>query len=303
MKSHPSSARSIRLAVIAGIAILVCGAAYWAYATYELSQHIRRDSAEAASSTAAYMQALGSLKQRLGDSIAENKRISAMLSDEQKKSLDLQAAKVRNEQKIDILTKLTTIDPELIKKYSKVYFLSENYVPARLAYVATSSLVSSQSKPVPVLADIMPFLSSMLADATRDGIPLRVLSGYRSFQTQMALKTGYKVIYGAGTANQFSADQGYSEHQLGTALDFTTPDTVGADQSFEDTTAFRWLNLNAYKYGFVISYPKNNSYYEYEPWHWRFVGRDLANLLRHNNQYFYEMDQRDIDQHLINLFD
>ncbi len=303
MKSHTPFGRGYRLAIVAGIAVVACGIAYWAYATYMLSSHIERDRVETASSTASYLQAIGSLKQKLGDSIAENKRISAMLSDEQKKSLDLQAIKARNEQKIDILTKLTTIDPELIKKYSKVYFLSENYVPARLAYVATSSLVSAQSKPVPVLADIMPFLSSMLADAARDGIPLRALSGYRSFQTQMALKTGYKVVYGAGTANQFSADQGYSEHQLGTALDFTTPEIAGAEPSFEDTTAFRWLNLNAYKYGFVISYPKNNSYYEYEPWHWRFVGRDLANILRHNNQYFYEMDQREIDQHLINLFD
>ena len=113
------------------------------------------------------------------------------------------------------------------------------------------------------------------------------------------------MTYGSGTANQFSADQGYSEHQLGTTLDFTTPVIKGALLSFAKTTAYTWMNDNAYKYGFVISYPKQNTYYEYEPWHWRFVGRELATYLHNidNGGYFYQLDQRFIDTYLVKIFD
>jgi D-alanyl-D-alanine carboxypeptidase len=131
---------------------------------------------------------------------------------------------------------------------------------------------------------------------------LRVVSAYRSFAEQMTLKSGYRVQYGTG-ANAFSAEQGYSEHQLGTTVDFTTPVIKGAYASFENTTAYAWLTKNAYKYGFILSYPKGNSYYVYEPWHWRFVGKDLADRLHDEGLDFYEMDQREIDEYLIRIFD
>lgn len=153
------------------------------------------------------------------------------------------------------------------------------------------------------LKEAYPFLEKMLEEANEEGANLRVISAYRSFDEQMALKSNYTVTYGAGTANQFSADQGYSEHQLGTTLDFGTPEVTGAYLSFENTDAFKWLNENAHKYGFVLSYPKGNTYYTYEPWHWRFVGEKLAKKIYSEEKYFYEFDQRDIDEYLINLFD
>ena len=110
------------------------------------------------------------------------------------------------------------------------------------------------------------------------------------------------MTYGQG-ANKFSADQGYSEHQLGTTVDFTNS-TIGSDLSrFEGTDQHAWLVKNAYKYGFTMSYPENNEYYQYEPWHWRFVGKDLARHLHRKDTYFYDMEQRDIDEYIINLFD
>jgi D-alanyl-D-alanine carboxypeptidase len=117
------------------------------------------------------------------------------------------------------------------------------------------------------------------------------------------LKSTYSVTYGAGTANRFSADQGYSEHQLGTTLDFTTPATGLVFSKFEKTSAYAWLAENGYTYGFVLSYPKNNTYYQYEPWHWRFVGRGLAAKLHADGKRFYDLDQRDIDSYLISFFD
>jgi D-alanyl-D-alanine carboxypeptidase len=143
----------------------------------------------------------------------------------------------------------------------------------------------------------------MLNDANASGISLRVVSAYRSFAEQKTLKSSYKMTYGAGTANQFSADQGYSEHQLGTALDFTTTAIKGAYPSFAQSTAYTWMNANAYKYGFIISYPKENTYYEYEPWHWRFVGVALATYIHDNGTYFYKLDQRLINTYLVKIFD
>lgn len=244
---------------------------------------------------------IGQLEQEMREVQQENDDITATLSEEQKKNLDLEREKRRNERKIDTLTKLTTIDPELLKKYSKVYFLSENYVPRKLDDIDAKYLIDP-AKPLKILDDISKNLDDMLEDANRDGTELRALSAYRSFEEQKGLKSGYVVQYGTG-ANAFSAEQGYSEHQLGTTIDFTTPAIKGAYTTFENTSAYDWLTKNAYKYGFVLSYPKGNTYYVYEPWHWRFVGEDLADDLHDDNMHFYEMDQRKIDEYLIDIFD
>jgi len=111
------------------------------------------------------------------------------------------------------------------------------------------------------------------------------------------------MTYGAGTANSFSADQGYSEHQLGTAIDFISSGQGGVLDGFDNTAAYQWMQANAYKYGFILSYPKDNGYYEYEPWHWRFVGVKLATDLHNQGKNFYDLDQRVIDNYLTTVFD
>ena len=142
----------------------------------------------------------------------------------------------------------------------------------------------------------------MLKDASRDDIDLRIISAFRSFDEQSILKGQYTTIYGSG-ANTFSADQGYSEHQLGTTVDLSTSQLGNAFTSIDQTEAFKWLEDNAHKYGFILSYPQNNQYYQYEPWHWRFVGRDLARDLNRKNESFYDLDQREIDEYIVEFFD
>ena len=203
---------------------------------------------------------------------------------------------------VGALEKLSTTDPELLKKYSKVYFLNENYTPVSLTDIGPDYR-SKSSTNFQFLTEALPFLENLIDAANSDGLSLQAQSAYRSFATQSTLKANYKVIYGAGTANSFSADQGYSEHQLGTALDFTTGKTSGVLEGFDKTPEYKWLLDNAYKYGFVISYPTNNAYYKFEPWHWRFVGIALATKLHDDSTYFYGVDQRVIDSYLGNLFD
>jgi D-alanyl-D-alanine carboxypeptidase len=143
----------------------------------------------------------------------------------------------------------------------------------------------------------------MLDEAKSEGVEMYVVSAYRSFNEQQALKGQYTTIYGAGSANQFSADQGYSEHQLGTTIDLTAPGLSGGLDGFEKTPAFAWLQKNAHEYGFILSYPANNKFYVFEPWHWRFVGVELATYLYKQKKSFYDLDQRDIDEYLADMFD
>lgn len=202
---------------------------------------------------------------------------------------------------VGALEKLSTTDPELLKKYSKIYFLNEHYIPVSLSEIG-ENYRSEKSNNYQFLSDALPFLQKMIDAGNSDGVSLKALSAYRSFVDQTNLKANYKVSYGAG-ANRFSADQGYSEHQLGTALDFSTLKTKGLLEGFDKTPEYKWLLENAYKYGFVISYPKGNAYYKFEPWHWRFVGIALATKLHDENKYFYDEDQRIIDNYLVKLFD
>ena len=199
------------------------------------------------------------------------------------------------------LEKLSTMDPELLKKYSKVYFLNEHYVPISLSDIPVEYR-ATKSTNFKILSDVLNHFEDMVDAGDIDGINILAQSAYRSFATQYNLKAAYKVSYGVG-ANTFSADQGYSEHQLGTAIDLTTLKTNGGLEGFDKTPEYKWLQENAYKYGFIISYPSGNTYYKFEPWHWRFVGVDLATRLHDDNIYFYDMDQRIIDSYLINIFD
>lgn len=203
---------------------------------------------------------------------------------------------------VSMLDKLSKTDKELLQKYSSVYFLNENYVPTKLGLIDPQYLYRSE-KPEEIHGDILPQLHKLMQDAMQENIDLRILSAFRSFGHQADLKSQYIVKYGAGTANTFSAEQGFSEHQLASTVDFTTSSLGGSLNDFDETQAFQWLKDNAHYYGFTLSYPKNNPYFVYEPWHWRYVGVELATKLKNENKNFYDLDQREINQFLVKIFE
>lgn len=240
-----------------------------------------------------------------------NEAIEALTEDLNETEEDLRQEKGRNEEFEDQikkisgtvadLDKLSKTDEELLQKYSKVYFLNEHYIPSDLSDI-DPEWKYTETKDLRLHSKVMSFFEDMVEDAKEDGIDLWVVSAYRSFEYQSELKGRYTVTYGSG-ANAFSADQGFSEHQLGTTIDFTTAGLGGGLTGFGDTPAYQWLTENAYKYGFVLSYPENNAYYVYEPWHWRFVGTELADDLHDDGAFFYDLPQREIDQYLLHIFD
>ncbi len=290
---------SAGIAVVAALALISGG-----YAFYSLSSDLKNTHHELASSTEAIQakeKRIKELETGLAAKTDESRSYEAALTTEKKKNGTFESQLSSLSGTVGTLQKLATTDSELLAKYSKVYFLNENYAPERLADI-DAEFVAQEGRVLEIQSDVAPFLDDLLRDAKDDDIDLLVASAYRSFAQQAALKSSYKVTYGSG-ANSFSADQGYSEHQLGTTIDFTTRGIGGGLAGFDKTPAFAWLGKNAYKYGFVISYPKSNAFYQYEPWHWRFVGRDLAKKLHNDGRQFYDLDQRSIDAYLVSLFD
>jgi len=112
---------------------------------------------------------------------------------------------------------------------------------------------------------------AMLAAATVSGITLLVVSAFRSVARQEEI-VARKLRQGL-TWDQIlavSAYPGFSEHHTGTAIDLATPECPDLVEAFEATAAFQWLQQNAGRFGFTLSYPRNNSAgITYEPWHWR----------------------------------
>lgn len=221
------------------------------------------------------------------ESAAELEHFNASLSDaltaEQQKAAFLEeqastfaAAVQKMTGKVTTLEKRSKLDPELLIKYSKVYFLNEHYIPEKLTIV--SSVHTHDGREEYIHTNTLPYLEHLLTEAKNSGMGLKVISAFRSFETQKDLKSKYSVTYGIG-ANTFSADQGYSEHQLGTTVDFTTLELGKSFTKFDDTSAYLWLKENAHRFGFVLSYPEGNTHYVYEPWHWRFAGIKLATKL------------------------
>lgn len=246
-------------------------------------------------------EALENTQQSLSQAQEENARLTGDLEAEQEKFGNLADQVGEITGTVSDLEKLNELEPELLQKYSKVYFLNEHYQPNSLRDIPLTHLYD-ESVPKQIDSRVWPFLEDMIEDAAEDEVTLWIVSAYRSFGTQSSLKAQYTFHYGSG-ANAFSADQGYSEHQLGTTVDFTTQNLGGALEGFGSTEAYQWLKENAYKYGFILSYPEGNAYYIFEPWHWRFVGQELARDLHKDGKNFYNVPQRDIDEYLLNIFD
>lgn len=283
------------------IAIALIALAAGGFAFYSLSNDLALKEAELAKTIETKDANIADLQSRVFALGEDKQKLGATLQAEQKKNGTFESQLSSLSGTVGTLQKLATTDSELLAKYSKVYFLNENYAPKRLNDIDTE-FVSQKDRLLEIQYDVEPFLDDLLTDAKDDDIDLLVASAYRSFSQQAALKSNYKVTYGSG-ANAFSADQGYSEHQLGTTVDFTTAGIGGSLVGFDKTPAFTWLQEHAHRYGFILSYPKNNGFYQYEPWHWRFVGRDLARDLHTDGKQFYDLDQRAIDEYLVTLFD
>lgn len=223
------------------------------------------------------------------------------LEEEQERNDELEERVEEVTDSVGVLENTVDTEPELLKKYSRTFFLSENYEPESLEEIDDEYLPEGEED-LTVDERVWPYLEDLLEDAHDDDIDLLITSAYRPFGEQAQLNNSYTQVFGSG-ANQFSAQQGYSEHQLGTTIDFVTEESDELTTQFAQTEAFEWLEDNAHEYGFVISYPEGNRFYQFEPWHWRFVGEELAQDLEDEDAYLYDWSQREIDSYRAEMFD
>ncbi len=176
--------------------------------------------------------------------------------------------------------KLTLNGDSLIALVSKKYKLPANYAPSDIVFLPDFGIPTTGGGHLRSI--VVQDLSNMIDDMKNAGLDLKISSSYRSYDTQI---TTYKywLSYNGGDyskADKISARPGHSEHQLGTTIDVVNSEVnYKLTRNFGNTKAFAWLNENAYKYGFVMSYPEGKETitgYSYEPWHWRYIGKDHA---------------------------
>ena len=151
-------------------------------------------------------------------------------------------------------------------------YVDASYIPGDL--VIPNVRFASGTSNKYMRAEAASALENMFNAAENDGIYLYGVSGYRSYGVQSGL-------YAADPYSGYSAPPGSSEHQLGLAMDISDS-TGNLITSFEDTVEGKWLKDNAHKYGFVLRYMKDKEYitkYMYEPWHFRYLGVELATEL------------------------
>ena len=158
--------------------------------------------------------------------------------------------------------------------------LPSGFVPAHLVVPRVVLSEGSAAENMQLRSEAAAALEKLNTAASADGVGLMLVSGYRSYSTQQTVYSGYANSQGQGYADSTSARPGHSEHQTGLAADLgSTTGKCQLDKCFGDLVEGKWLADNAYKYGFIIRYQKDKTSltgYDYEPWHLRYVGTDLA---------------------------
>lgn len=162
---------------------------------------------------------------------------------------------------------------------NKFYYLDSAYEPIDLKTI--SYTYSNGTKLKEVAANAFELMAN---DAKAAGYTLKGISGYRSYSTQNNIYNSYLTSDPVDVVDTYSARPGYSEHQTGLAIDVSNG--VTSYNQFGSSTTFTWMNENAYKYGFILRYQQgkeNVTGYKYEPWHYRYVGNDIAKIIHDNN--------------------
>ena len=172
---------------------------------------------------------------------------------------------------------------ELTMLVNKYHYVTKDYIPSNL--IEVNGLMINK--------DAYEAYKLMQADIQKEGMNIRIISAYRSYDYQENLYNNYLKRERKEIVDTYSARPGYSEHHTGLAIDI---DNTKLDfNKFYLTKEFLWMNDNAYKYGFILRYPKDKEEitgYVYEPWHYRYVGKEIALYIKKHNstyeEYYYE---------------
>lgn len=165
----------------------------------------------------------------------------------------------------------------LVNKHN---YLKEDYVPENLKSLSSTYALSNMK----MVEEAANAFESLSKDASKENYKIIAMSTYRSYEYQIDLYNKYVKSDGKDAADTYSGRPGNSEHQTGLAVDvYNQTETY---TNFEKTEEYDWMQENAYKYGFILRFPKdkeNETGYEFESWHYRYVGKDIAKYIHKHN--------------------
>ena len=170
----------------------------------------------------------------------------------------------------------------LVNKY---YYLESDYIPENLEAISNRFALSDM-RLVKVAKEAFEALAKK---AKEDGFSIVAMSSYRSYDYQVNLYNRYVKSDGKEAADTYSGRPGHSEHQTGFAVDVYNGKTPYTD--FESTKEYEWMQKHAHEFGFILRFPKgkeDETGYQFESWHYRYVGVDAASYIHKNNISFEE---------------
>lgn len=173
----------------------------------------------------------------------------------------------------------------LVNKYN---YLANDYVYGNLVKIPNEYTNTVGSELSSVALDA---LKKLIDDSNKEGLYIRANYAYRSYGYQEGVYNDYKKKYNEKYADSISARPGYSEHQTGLAVDVGVAYNHSNGKKFADTKEFEWMKDNCYKYGFILRYPEGKADitgYNYEAWHYRYVGVEAATYIHDNDITFEE---------------
>lgn len=177
----------------------------------------------------------------------------------------------------------------LVNKY---HYLTKSYVPNNLVPINPDYARNGMS----LVKEAKEAFEKLSQDAKQDNMMIFAISSYRSYDYQLNLYNTYVGADGKKAADTYSARAGFSEHQTGLVVDIY--DGITPYTSFEETKEFKWMQENAHKYGFILRYPKDKvkiTGYQYESWHYRYVGTKIAKIIKEKNLSLEEYYVKEVE--------
>ena len=178
----------------------------------------------------------------------------------------------------------TDISKENLMLVNKYHKLSEDYTPKEVTTISLKYAYPDNK----LAKETLEAYEKMWKSAKNDGITLIATSAYRTYESQENVYDKF-LRNGEEYADNYAARPGFSEHQTGLSVDIFGYGTT--KKTFEDSPSFNWLKENAHKFGFILRYPKGKEYltgYNYEAWHYRYVGIKDATKIKNENITFDE---------------
>ena len=185
--------------------------------------------------------------------------------------------------------KLTNTFYTLVNKYN---YLREDFVPNNLVELEAPYAREG----IYLVKSARDKFYELVKKASEEGLTIRAISAYRGYTYQKRLYDKYVENDGIAKADTYSARPGFSDHQTGLVVD--VDNSINSFEGFTNTKEYQWMLANSYKYGFILRYPEGKEAitgYQFESWHYRFVGVKLAKKIKASNLTFDEYFTRYLD--------